>query len=94
MAASQPLQDVAVLMLECGCRPDEIYSLRKQDVNLGQEFLMIQYGKIKSARRPIPLTSDAQMILQTSTHSKSIKSKLFKNFKSITTENKKRQLKI
>jgi integrase len=64
MAASQPLQDVAVLMLECGCRPDEIYSLRKQDVNLGQEFLMIQSGKTRSARRRIPLTSNAMKVLQ------------------------------
>jgi len=64
MAASKPLQDVAALMLECGCRPNEIYSLRKQDINLEQEFLFIPIGKTKSARRRIPLTSKAKDVLQ------------------------------
>jgi hypothetical protein len=41
--------------------------LRKQDVNLGQEFLMVQLGKTKAARRRIPLTSDAKKVLQTRT---------------------------
>lgn len=64
MAASQPLQDVATLMLECGCRPNEIYSLRKQDINLEEEFLFIPVGKTKAARRRIPLTSKAKNILK------------------------------
>ncbi len=63
MAASQPLQDVAVLMLECGCRPGEIYNLRKKDINLDQSFLMIQEGKTKAARRRIPLTERAENVL-------------------------------
>lgn len=63
MAASQPLQDVATLMLECGCRPNEIYSLRKQDVNLEQGFLSIPIGKTKAARRRIPLTERAINVL-------------------------------
>lgn len=63
MAASQPLQDVAVLMLECGCRPGEIYNLRKEDINLSQSFLMIQEGKTKAARRRIPLTERAKNVL-------------------------------
>ena len=29
LACSQPLQDVAALMLDCGCRPDEIFRLQK-----------------------------------------------------------------
>ena len=64
MAASQPLQDVATLMLECGCRPNEIFSLRKQDINLEQCFLFIPTGKTKAARRRIPLTDKAQKVLE------------------------------
>lgn len=64
MAASQPLQDVATLMLECGCRPDEIYNLTKEDVNLDHEFLIIQTGKTKAARRKIPLTQKAIKVLR------------------------------
>ena len=64
MAASQPLQDVAILMLECGCRPGEIYNLRKKDVNINQSFLMIPEGKTKAARRRIPLTEKAKNVLR------------------------------
>lgn len=64
MSASQPLQDVAILMLECGCRPDEIYNLTKRDINLEQEFLMIQTGKTNAARRKIPLSQKAKAVLQ------------------------------
>jgi integrase len=63
MAASQPLQDVAVLMMECGCRPDEIYNLKKQDVDVVADFIQIQSGKTAAARRRIPLTSRAKTIL-------------------------------
>jgi site-specific recombinase XerD len=33
MATSQPLRDVATLMLETGCRPDEIYNHKNQEIN-------------------------------------------------------------
>jgi integrase len=64
MACSQPLQDVAALMLDCGCRPEEIYRLQKSDVNLDGNFLTIQEGKTKAARRRIPLTARAKAILE------------------------------
>ncbi len=63
MSASQPLQDVAILMLDCGCRPNEIYSLRKEDINLNQNCLTIPEGKTKAARRRIPLTERAKNVL-------------------------------
>ena len=64
LAASQPLQDVAALMLDCGCRPDEIYSLKKDSVNLEHNYLKITEGKTPAARRRIPLTARAKAILQ------------------------------
>lgn len=33
MAASQPLQDVATLMVETGARPEEICRLRHENIN-------------------------------------------------------------
>jgi integrase len=63
MACSQPLQDVAALMLDCGCRPDEIYQLKKQNVNLDGGYIRITDGKTKSARRTIPLSQRALAIL-------------------------------
>jgi integrase len=64
MACSQPLQDVAALILDCGCRPEEIYRLQKKDVNLSDNFLVVQEGKTKAARRRIPLTARAGTILK------------------------------
>jgi len=63
LAVSQPLQDVATLMLECGCRPGELTNLKKEDINFEQSFLMIQNGKTKAARRRIPLTDKAVRVL-------------------------------
>ena len=63
LACSQPLKDIASLMLDCGCRPDELYRLKKQNVNLTGNFLRITDGKTKAARRTIPLTNRAAAIL-------------------------------
>lgn len=63
MACSQPLRDAAALILETGCRPAELFNLRKQDVNLAAGTLHVTAGKTKSARRKIPLTEAARSIL-------------------------------
>ena len=62
-AASQPLRDVATLILETGMRPGEVFRLRKEDINLDMGFLRIPEGKTPLARRTIPLTQRAQAIL-------------------------------
>jgi len=62
-AASQPLRDVASLMLETGMRPGEIFQLRKEDVNIELGYLRIPGGKTPFARRTIPLTHRARTIL-------------------------------
>ncbi len=59
LAAPQPLRDVAALMLETGCRPEEIYRSQKEDVNFTEGYLLIPKGKTKAARRKIPLTANA-----------------------------------
>jgi integrase len=58
-ACPQPLHDLAVLMLECGARPDELYCLRVENVNLDEAYIFIPKGKTKSARRKLPLTKRA-----------------------------------
>jgi integrase len=62
-AASQPLQDVAALILETGMRPGEVFRLRREDVNLNLAFLRIASGKTQFARRTIPLTQTASEVL-------------------------------
>ncbi len=64
LACSQPLQDVASLMLETGMRPIEIYNLKWQDVRLEKGFLQIENGKTKSSNRKVWLSDKALNILQ------------------------------
>ncbi len=63
LAASQPLQDVAVLMLETGARPDEVCRMKCADVDLARNTIFIQAGKTKAARRKINLTTRAREVL-------------------------------
>lgn len=63
MAATQPLQTIAVLMIETGMRPSEILNLKCQDVNLSKNVLQVVEGKTKAARRKIPLSKRAKTVL-------------------------------
>lgn len=38
LAVPQPLQDVAILILETGMRCNEVYQLRRQDVSIEKGF--------------------------------------------------------
>lgn len=74
MAASQPLQDIATLMLETGMRPDEVYRIRRENVHIGQGYLFNPYGKTKAARRKVPLSETASAVLVKRLNSPKIKS--------------------
>ena len=50
-------KDVATLMLETGARPDEIFRLKLEKVNINDGCLSIPFGKTKAARRKLPLSS-------------------------------------
>jgi integrase len=63
MACSQPLQDVASLMLETGMRPIEIYKLKRQNVNFEKGFVQIENGKTKSSNRKVWLSDKAISVL-------------------------------
>lgn len=63
-ACPQPLHDVAVLMLETGMRPDEIFRMRRENVNLEAGFVFNPYGKTKAARRKLSLTKRAADLLR------------------------------
>ncbi|WP_035350148.1 tyrosine-type recombinase/integrase [Edaphobacter aggregans] len=61
--ATPMLRDVATLMLETGMRPEEVYRIRRENVQLEKGFLVIPYGKTKAARRRVPLTASARRVL-------------------------------
>jgi integrase len=61
--ATPVLRDVATLMLETGMRPEEVYRIRPENVNLAQGFVFNPFGKTKAARRRVPLTATARNVL-------------------------------
>lgn len=65
IACSQPLRDIATVMLGSGLRPSEVFSLKKTDVNFDTGFLSITSGKTKAARRKVPMMSSVRKVLAT-----------------------------
>lgn len=63
MAASQPLQDIAILMLETGMRPEEVCRIRRENIRLDQGYLFNPFGKTKAARRKVWLNTAASAVL-------------------------------
>jgi integrase len=61
--ASPMMWDVAMLMLETGMRPEEVYRIRPENVYLDENSLFNPYGKTKAAKRRIKLTEAAKSIL-------------------------------
>jgi integrase len=65
LAAAPPaLHDIAVLMLETGMRPEEVYRIEKESVHLEGGYVFNPVGKTKAARRKIPLTKRAIQVLE------------------------------
>ncbi len=64
LAAPQPLQDVAIVMLETGMRCGEVYRIRRQDVSLEKGFLQVVKGKTASSIRQVHLSERAQDVLR------------------------------
>jgi integrase len=61
---AQPLSDIAVLMLDTGMRPEEIFRMRRENVNLEAGFVFNPYGKTNAARRRLSLTRRAADLLE------------------------------
>ena len=62
-AASPCLRDIAVLMLETGMRPEEVYRSRVENVCLELRHIFNPHGKTKAAKRRITLTAEAARVL-------------------------------
>jgi integrase len=61
--ASPMMWDVAMMMLETGMRPEEVYRIQPANVYLAENYLFNPYGKTKAAKRRIKLTETAKSIL-------------------------------
>jgi integrase len=61
-ARNQNLYDLAQLMRNQGMRPEEVLSLRKQDIDLERGQLRIRSGKSKAAQRTLDMTTESMAI--------------------------------
>ncbi|HEV1993834.1 MAG TPA: site-specific integrase [Candidatus Acidoferrum sp.] len=62
--ASQPLRDIASVMLDTGMRPEEVFRLRSENIDFKQKTIFNPFGKTKAARRTIPMTDDVVSLLK------------------------------
>ena len=62
--ASQPLRDIAELMLDTGMRPEEVFRIRLENIDFRQKTIFNPFGKTKAARRTIPMTDDVLALLR------------------------------
>jgi integrase len=56
------LRDVAIILLDCGLRPEECYRLRWEHVR--DNALHIPFGKTANARRSIPIPKRSEAVLE------------------------------
>ena len=63
LAASQPLQDIATIMVETGMRPEEVYRIRRENVHIDKGYVFNPFGKTKAAKRKVPLSETASAVL-------------------------------
>ena len=61
---SQPLHDIAKIILDTGMRPEEVFRLQTENLDFEQKTIFCPYGKTKAARRTIPMTDDALCLLK------------------------------
>lgn len=57
------LLDLSRLMLQQGCRPEELLALRKDAVDIKREVFRIVKGKSRAARRTLKMTRDSSLII-------------------------------
>jgi integrase len=62
--ASQPLYDIARVMLDTGMRPEEVFRIRTENIDFKQKPIFNPFGKTKAARRTIPMTNDIASLLK------------------------------
>jgi integrase len=63
-ATSQPLRDIARIMLDTGMRPEEVFRIEKANLNFVQRTILNPFGKTRAARRKLTMTDDVWSILK------------------------------
>ncbi len=63
LRALADIKDLAVLMLNQGCRPTELRALQQTDIDLEHGTMTIRQGKSKAACRVLPMTAASRGVL-------------------------------
>jgi integrase len=70
---SEPLTDADFawsfysFVLDAGMRPEEVFRIRPENIDLKQKTIFNPFGKTKASRRSIPMTEDVLSILRART---------------------------
>jgi integrase len=62
--ASQPLKDIARIILDTGMRPDEVFRIEFINVDFSQRSIFNTFGKTSAARRKLTMTDEVYSILK------------------------------
>jgi integrase len=61
---SQPLRDIARIMLDTGMRPEEVFRIEAANLDFIQRTVFNPFGKTKAARRKLTMTDEVSSILK------------------------------
>jgi integrase len=65
LARANPLlRDVATMIAETGMCPNEVYTIRKENVHLDRRYVFVPSGKTRFRRRNVPLTDATVRLLK------------------------------
>ncbi|HLW97831.1 MAG TPA: site-specific integrase [Candidatus Acidoferrales bacterium] len=62
--ASQPLKDIAQIILDCGFRPEEVFRIKVENLDFGAGTIFNPSGKTKAARRKVTMTTTVRELLK------------------------------
>jgi integrase len=63
-AASQPLRDIARVMLDTGMRPEEVFRIETAKLDFIERTILNPFGKTAAARRKLTMTDEVWSILK------------------------------
>jgi integrase len=66
-AASQPLKDIARVMLDTGMRPEEVFRIEKADLDFTEGAIFNPFGKTAAAKRKLSMTGEVWSIMKART---------------------------
>ena len=61
---SQPLRDIATIILQTGVRPEEVFRMQVRNLDFARRTIFNPLGKTKAAKRTIPMTGEVHDILK------------------------------